>query len=896
MEDYHDKARFQINIQNAELSGNASVVKIENNDTQFIRESYLRLLTRDQTKTTIPLGFPDIKGSDPSQSSGMLGLKSVFIGPKTQTKFTITRTELFLGIEAAGIAASFSSVIEDSLGLHPTTPENIKIINDFAEYLSKRITDEVQENRIFENADNLIFETAASIFEVVRFISHLVILGSPGSGKTTFINYLVSSIAARQFDKEDLETTEYSNLGQKHLFPIPVSLREYVKEIERNEEQADLIRFAAKQYENVINTDGLEKIFRSEINACRALLLLDGLDEVPPKYRIRVKKDIELIELCSDSRIIVTCRILSYQDDRWKLDPKVFGVVTLSPFDDKQINDFLTVFYKEVAKKGYNTVRPVLELENEIKQLVARPDIHRLATNPLLLTIIALVHTTRGELANSRSLLYEDAVEWLLTRWTLKSHRTEKSIRKMLEDEDVGSSINELEEILRKIAFDIHGTTESLAETASITDNVLTSYLRELHPARNLPKSKFWAMELIEAIKEQAGLLVATEVRDNSDIYAFPHRTFQEYLAARHIVSQESFSDIINLVGRKDIIWHEVVLFAVGYKGLKDGIDSPISAASKLCSRKNDHEFSDDDWKASILAGEIILEIGLSRAKKSGRDDELKRIIDRLNSLVEHGRLSVLERNTAGNILSSLGDPRKGVTDENGIPDIFWIDIPEGPFIITETEKALIHNKDIKSFRISKYPITNAQYFTCVKAGVLHPPQHWNANAPPQDILNHPVVHVSWIDASKFCDWFSSLMGFEIRLPTANEWTKAARGINDARPWPWGNIAEYHRANVGLTGIRETSAVGRFPLGDLDPWCHLLDGGPQDMSGNVNEWCLDLFSSEDQNKNDLETPRKVRGGSYRGGLDVAKCLPLNTWRVPQNTHPDVGFRVIAPRN
>lgn len=893
MKNRNSKNQLHINVQKADLSDNSSLIKVDTSDLEHTRDSYLRFLTRDQSRTTIPLGLPDIKASDPSHSGGILGLKAVYIGPKTQTKFSITRTEMFLGAESSGLVENIHSTLENNLGLTFSTSREIKEgVHNFATYIKNRISQEVQNSNFFEDASNSIFEMPITAYEAVCFLPRLVILGSPGSGKTTFMNYLVFSIASLQLEQSNIDEIGSLHFGQEYLTPIPISLKEYVKDIDNKETDSDLIKFAARQYEKILDPNDLEVFFRHEINTCSAIILFDGLDEVPPKYRVKVKNDIEAINLCSDSRIIVTCRNLSYQDDRWKIDKNNFGVVTLAPFNDEQINDFLSAFYTEVASSGYSTVRPIPELINDIKKLVARPDIHRLATNPLLLTIIALIHITRGELANSRALLYEEAVDWLLTRWAAKNRRNDRSIRQILEDSEIGSSINELEEILRKIAFEIHDSTDDMNGTAMITDTLLISYLRQLHPARNLSASKIWAMELVEAIKEQAGVLVATDVKDNSDIYTFPHRTFQEYLAARHIASQEFFSDFINLYGRKNNLWHEVVLFAVGYKGLKDGVDAPISAASKLSAIGDSP--TDDDWKAAILAGEVILEIGLNRAKKSGRLDEIERIIRHLSLLIEKNRLSALERNIAGNILSSLGDSRPGVIcSDNNLPNILWVELPKGTILITEAERPLIHQITTDEFKISKYPITNDQYHSAVKAGILSPPAHWKGDTPPKNTLNHPVVFVSWMDAIRYCDWLSEITGSKIRLPTSSEWTKASRGIIDARPWPWGNLPEYHKANIGLTGIGGTCAVGLFPLGDADPWIGLPGGGPQDMSGNVNEWCLDIFSSEDQNYDDTETPRKVRGGSYRGGMDVARCLPTNAWRVPKNTHPDVGFRILS---
>jgi formylglycine-generating enzyme required for sulfatase activity len=193
---------------------------------------------------------------------------------------------------------------------------------------------------------------------------------------------------------------------------------------------------------------------------------------------------------------------------------------------------------------------------------------------------------------------------------------------------------------------------------------------------------------------------------------------------------------------------------------------------------------------------------------------------------------------------------------------IEMIRIPAGEFIYGEEGGFL----SLPEFWIGKNPVTNLEYAQFVAATAYESLKHWKGETPPEEITLHPVTFVSQLDGIAFAEWTGK------RLPTQEEWEKAARGT-DGRLYPWGDLDD-GRCNTTEAGIGTTSPVGQFsPAGD-SPW------GCVDMAGNVFEW-----TTSPSDKYFV-----LRGGSFNHGLDMAHCA-FRVRHKPEFRFKNLGFRV-----
>ncbi len=207
------------------------------------------------------------------------------------------------------------------------------------------------------------------------------------------------------------------------------------------------------------------------------------------------------------------------------------------------------------------------------------------------------------------------------------------------------------------------------------------------------------------------------------------------------------------------------------------------------------------------------------------------------------------------------------------VPAEEMVDVPAGSFMMGGSEQEPASSVDVPFFQIDKYEVSNGLYRKCVEAGACNPPSKTDRYDKPQ-YAPHPVVYISWKEASDYCGWVDR------RLPTEEEWEKAAAnytkpgGGSVKRSYPWGDSFNVGMCNTKEAGIGGTVPVDSYPEG-ASPY------GALNMIGNVWEWTASTDSNSPPGQ------RVVRGGSWDYEA-VTSTERRSMW--PDSDQATVGFR------
>ncbi len=809
-----------------------------------------------------------------------------------------------------------------------------------------------------ENEESLV---PFPVWEAVLVAPKMAILGDPGSGKSTFVKRLVEKQAAVLLGEQ-----EPIPHVAPDLMPVLLVLRDLVPDLQGTKWDTLSRRERDTRLLGIFNAH-LEGEWRrltappqvpaaplqEALSSGRALLVLDGLDEVPLGTREAVRALVRVVRQAYEvQRVVVTSRIRSYSALPLFTD---WPTVTLRPFNEEQITDFVHAWYKAQTQLGRFCGEEAEERAEDLVQATRSKDLLPLATNPILLTTMTLIHQREIELPDQRVKVYDMAVDILVRRWRkAKTGRLTPSeaLEAFLQDD------TRLRPALEHLAYEAHkvGTGKG---TADIPREKAIGFLEE----RRYAGSAAVAEEFLDYVDQRAGLLVGRggDV-ERPAVYSFPHRTFQEYLAGCYVMGQrgrERREELKKLAGQGDFWDLAVILGAEDLYFNRRRPDEVLDLAYALCPEREPRD--ERDWRWTLWSGDMALLVGLERVEEDGEYGGprcLSRMRQRLVASLKASALLPAERARAGETLAALGDPRFA-------PDCWYlprepllgfVPIPEGEFIMgsdpkkerwSDEEEQPRHRLHLPAYYIARYPVTVGQWRAFVKANPDYPSRFDPDSLRDPD--NRPVRWVTWYDALAYARWLDERLRdmasemlkeaqseleqtfwrglaegrYHVTLPSEAEWEKATRGgveipehpfesgdgcladlVENPDPdriYPWGNEPDPNRANYDQTGIVTTSAVGCFPGGE-SPY------GVEEMSGNVWEWTRSLWGRE-WGKPDYSYPyepmdgrenldasssvdRVLRGGSFVNDVRNVRCVVRDGGSPSGRSRVD-GFRVVV---
>ena len=426
----------------------------------------------------------------------------------------------------------------------------------------------------------------------------LVILGSPGAGKSTLLDYLVLVFTGH------LRHTLRDRLEKP--FPLFARLREL------GTEGADTVTalLAKAAPLKKVPADFPDRWLRRG----RCLVLLDGLDEVLDEERhAQAVEEIErLVAEYPDNHFVITCRIAG-----WHNQLLGFRTYEVQPFTGDDVRQFIGAWYREVLRtqkvnglgasprpdqlKGVESeacAEAVQKAKALWQALANRADLLHVASTPLLLSLITLVHFHRQtDLPKGRAKLYEQCVEVLLDLWDRKD--------KKLRLPEV-PSLKEKRMVLEAIAF--HYLKEDLLEAD------MPALRAVVEPLLVRIEAKVTAEGLIRQIWERSGILQEQHL----GWFGFAHRALHDFLAAAHVVEHEHDDLLLEKSGEER--WREVILIAAGL--------APVKRAQRLVGsllKRQSESAAELEMAGLTLAEDIQLDADV-------RAEIRRRLLDRLSS------------------------------------------------------------------------------------------------------------------------------------------------------------------------------------------------------------------------------------------------------------------------
>ena len=403
--------------------------------------------------------------------------------------------------------------------------------------------------------------------EAIYNCRRLVIRGSAGAGKSTLLQWIAVQAASQNF-KDKLQDWNCK-------IPFFIRLRDVAEQSFPAPEE--FTKFIAKNFADRMPEGWVHQYLKRG----QALVLIDGVDELPKKQRQDFLESLkDLVSDFQEATFIVTSRpsgLKDQQGDEWQeweewVKENDFATWTLEPMSITNIEEFVKRWHEALQPyEDEDLAQLATNLKNQLRQ---RPELRRLAATPLLCAMICALHHDRKEnLPSERIKLYEKCIDMLLDQ------RDRGRKIKLELDETYPNGLSESQKLALIQGLALKFMRGNLSALDS--DRVDEHFQKELGNT-NLPKV-ITGKQIRDLFVDRSGLLREPSVKQID----FAHRTFQEYLAANAAVDDDCLDELLTHV--TDDQWRESIILTAGLARPKER----VKLLDELINRGN----SDPDKK-----------------------------------------------------------------------------------------------------------------------------------------------------------------------------------------------------------------------------------------------------------------------------------------------------------
>jgi formylglycine-generating enzyme required for sulfatase activity len=715
----------------------------------------------------------------------------------------------YCGVMAKKLEEKIFIRYKPSKGEIPDTFSEEEVKNEFLNYKRTRIV-LIQEGHERGNEKELVIE-GDSYLDCHK----IILVGYGGVGKTRFLQEL----------EKDLVTDIVSNEQSLDYLPIFIEAREFEKGTTDELEEKLKTRLAEGLNETK-HTDGKFKGLIRYLRKYRKLFpLIDAFDQV------KSENEPVVCEALASDALFGKCKcFISTRQARQRalkkgikdkgVDPGLFEKIRLMPFEKHE----LEAFFKE---KYYPRVKPLIDKldlrENQDINIIQIPMFARLVK---IMAVNGRFDSPEAIITNSHSHIMQMFVDFVVNRQAEKDKTPETPQERKAK----------YEWMLRKIG---NLSLKTLGNGMIYTFD--RDYAMDILGEDSF--EKHWPlMERIEFIRPFIDYESEKCVREQQ--HRFQHQMFQEFFAA------DELRRLYRSRGDKD---REEMRSAMENMKYMPEVGQFFSDMIESGTRNPEQDFT--YWQGML---------------------EMENNQDWVKTYALQVRDKLGESKASASIKRLFADEDQRLKKSSLTETV--IHIPKGRFVIGSYEyenERPVRYIHLDEYEIDRFPVTNQQFIDFLndcyigKENVRDEEGNelidfsFSRIAPTHGEFRikkgygrHPVTGITWYGARVYCEWRGRKEKTGFRLPTEEEWEKAARGVFGRR-YPWGNEFDPERCNIYESGIEDTTMIGSYRGGESPYRC-------SDMAGNVWQWTLSYYVEGQEYM-------VLRGGSWNFYRDVARC-------------------------